>query len=398
MSELINNRQAKLKDLILSLHAGKDFEAAKQEFKDNFGEISTEEISQLEQGLIKDGMGVDEIQKLCDVHAAVFDGSISDIHKIHDYSSTPGHPVQVFLEENKALEQLLKDEINPYLLENGKTALLMLRVGFDRLKEIDKHYARKEYLFFPHLEKKGITAPPKVMWGVDDEIRRDIKQVIALLNDANSEQADIQQKASRVVKRVEDMIMKENNILLPLLKENLTFYNWISIDSATPELGYFLAKPQHSWKKVDQEIVTEADKTKMDGEVVFDAGALSVEQLNAMLNTLPFDLTFVDAEGHVKYFTQGKERIFARPKTIIGRHVSMCHPPQSVHVVEDIIESFRSGAKDHEDFWIDLHGTFVYIRYFAVRANDGGYLGVLEITQNIQPIKALVGEKRLVSK
>lgn len=398
MSELINNRQAKLKDLILSLHAGKDFEAAKQEFKDNFGEISTEEISQLEQGLIKDGMGVDEIQKLCDVHAAVFDGSISDIHKIHDYSSTPGHPVQVFLEENKALEQLLKDEIKPYLLENGKTALLMLRVGFDRLKEIDKHYARKEYLFFPHLEKKGITAPPKVMWGVDDEIRRDIKQVIALLNDANSEQADIQQKASRVVKRVEDMIMKENNILLPLLKENLTFYNWISIDSATPELGYFLAKPQHSWKKVDQEIVTEADKTKMDGEVVFDAGALSVEQLNAMLNTLPFDLTFVDAEGHVKYFTQGKERIFARPKTIIGRHVSMCHPPQSVHVVEDIIESFRSGAKDHEDFWIDLHGTFVYIRYFAVRANDGGYLGVLEITQNIQPIKALVGEKRLVSK
>lgn len=398
MSELINNRQEKLKKLILSLHAGKDFEAAKQEFKEDFGSITTEEISQLEQGLIKDGMDVADIQKLCDVHAAVFDGSISDIHKIHDYSSTPGHPVQVFIEENEKIEQLIKEEVEPYLTQTGKTALLMLRVAFDRLKEIDKHYARKEYLCFPHLEKKGITAPPKVMWGVDDEIRADIKEVIALLGAGTSDEREIHQKVKAVIIRVRDMISKENNILLPLLKESLSFYNWISVDSASEEIGWFLGRPKHSWKKVENESVLPGEESGIkDGEVGFDAGSLSVEQLNAMLNTLPFDLTFVDAEGHVKYFTQGKERIFARPATIIGRHVSMCHPPQSVHVVEDIIESFRSGKKDHEDFWIKFRGSFVYIRYFAVRDKLGMYLGTLEITQNIQPIRELEGEKRLAS-
>ena len=400
MSELINNRQQKLKELILSLHAGKDIETAKEEFKLHFGSITTEEISQLEQRLIKDGMKVADIQRLCDVHAAVFDGSISDIHKINDYSATPGHPIQVFLEENERIEKLIKEEIEPYLDQVGKTPLLMLRVAFDRLKEIDKHYARKEYLCFPHLEKKGITAPPKVMWGVDDEIRRDIKEVINLLADSSSNEQEIHQKARLVTTRVRDMIMKENNILWPLLKDNLSFYNWISVDSGSAEIGYFLEKPLHSWKKVDDgqgENIPEGKGLK-EGEVGFDTGSLSVEQLNSMLNVLPFDLTFVDAEGYVKYFTQGKERVFARPATIIGRHVSMCHPPQSVHVVEAIIESFRSGEKDHEDFWIQLKGLFVYIRYFAVRAKDGSYLGTLEITQNIKPIRELEGEKRLASK
>jgi len=399
MSELINNRQEKLKVLIKSLHAGKDFEEAKEEFKLHFGTVTTEEISQLEQALIREGMGVEEIQKLCDVHAAVFDGSISDIHKIHDYSSTPGHPVQVFLEENERLEHLLKEEVDPYLEQTGKTALLMLRVAFDRLQEIDKHYARKEYLFFPHLEKKGITAPPKVMWGVDDEIRRDIKEVIALLADSKSEEQEVIKKASVVTTRVRDMIMKENNILLPLLKDNLSFYNWISIDSASPEIGYFLEKPKHSWKKNEKHDDASFQNLGLkEGEVAFDTGSLNVPELNALLNTLPLDITFVDAEGHVKYFSQGKERIFARPATIIGRHVSMCHPPQSVHVVEDIIEAFRSGKKDHEDFWIQFKGSFVYIRYFAVRDKDGVYLGTLEVTQNIQPIRDLEGEKRLASK
>ena len=408
MSEFINNqslRQERLKALIQSLHNGKSLEEAKKEFKEHFGSITTEEITKMEQSLIKDGMGVSEIQRLCDVHAAVFDGSISDIHGEveggkRDFTKALGHPVQVFLEENERLEKLIKEEIDPYLSQSGKTALLMLRVGFDRLKEIDKHYARKEYLFFPHLEKKGITAPPKVMWGVDDEIRASIKEVIADLSSVEAKESQILAKAKAVVLKVRDMITKENHILIPLLKENLTFFNWISVDAATPEIGWFLEKPKVAWKDEapTNEPKVEVVQSTTTGEVPFDAGALSIEQVNAMLNTLPFDITFVDAEGHVKYFTQGKERIFVRPTTIIGRHVSMCHPPASVHVVEDIIESFRSGQKDHEDFWIRMKDMFVYIRYFAVRNDKGDYLGTLEITQNIQPITELEGEKRLVSK
>jgi DUF438 domain-containing protein len=400
MSELINNRQKKLKELILSLHEGKPLTEAKQEFKQYFGTITTEEITQMEQALIKDGMKVEEIQRLCDVHAAVFDGSISDIHNIvKDYTDTPGHPVRVFKDENDRIEKLIKEEIEPFLSQSGKSAMLMLRVAFDRLKEIDKHYARKEYLFFPHLEKKGITAPPKVMWGVDDEIRRDIKAVIELLNSVSGDENEIKTKASAAINRVRDMISKENNILIPLLKDTLTFMNWISVDAATPEIGWFLEKPNESWKK-DTKKQTEGEPTlkATTGDIPFDAGALSVEQLNAMLNSLPLDLTFVDADGFVKYFTMGKERIFARPSTIIGRHVSMCHPPASVHIVEEIVESFRSGRKDNEDFWIRLGETFVYIRYFAVRDKQGKYLGTLEVTQNIKPIVELQGEKRLIEK
>ena len=408
MSEFINNqavRQEKLRKLIRSLHEGKPLEQAKKEFKEEFATITTEEITKMEQGLIQEGMQVSEIQKLCDVHAAVFEGSISDIHAPKtDVDFIPGHPVNVFLEENKLIEKVISEEIEPYLSQSGKTAILMLRVGFDRLKEIDKHYARKEYLFFPHLEKKGITAPPKVMWGVDDEIRADLKSTISALSSVNVDEVLTYDLIRKTITKIRDMISKENNILIPLLKENLNLFSWISVELATPEMGWFLEKPKVAWKDKQSEIEEEKpelnknEKLQTDGMVNFDVGSLSVEQVNAMLNTLPFDMTFVDHEGHVRYFTQGKERIFVRPATIIGRHVSMCHPPASVHIVEGIIDSFKSGKKDHEDFWIRMKDMFVYIRYFAVRNNEGRYLGTLEITQNIKPIVELEGEKRLVSK
>lgn len=136
----------------------------------------------------------------------------------------------------------------------------------------------------------------------------------------------------------------------------------------------------------------------MSNEIKFQVGALNVEQLEAVLNTLPFSMTFVDHEGHVRYFNQGKERIFMRHPSVIGRHVTMCHPPASVHVVEEIVESFKSGARENEDFWIKLGDKFVLIRYFAVRNENGEYLGTLEVSQDIKPLRELEGEKRLLDK
>lgn len=400
MSEFINNisakRQELLKDIIRSLHEGESFENARAKFKEHFEDVTTQEISQMEQALIKEGMTINEVQRLCDVHAAIFDGSISDIHQVKGPKETPGHPIQVFLAENEHIETLIKEEIEPHLELKGKHDQLMLRVGLDRLAEIHYHYARKEYLFFPNLEKKGIDAPPKVMWAVDDEVRAEIKSVQQQLSEVKLDEEQIKKDLNDVILKIRDMIFKENNILMPLLIETLSFFDWVLVDSSSDEIGYFLEKPKDSWKKVDEEEQVEEEQIK--GEVKFDAGSLSPEVLNQLLNTLPLDMTFVDHEGHVKYFTQGKERIFDRPKTIIGRHVNMCHPPQSVHVVEDIVESFKSGEKDNEDFWIRMKDMFVYIRYFAVRSKSGEYLGTLEVTQNIKPIVELEGEKRLVSK
>lgn len=400
MSEWINNegmkRQELLKNIIKGLHEGKSIEDAKKEFKAHFEDVTTQEISQMEQSLIKEGMAIEEVQRLCDVHASIFDGAISDIHPVKDHTKIPGHPVQVFLAENDRIEQLIIEEIEPHIGLSGKTADLMLRVGLDRLLEIHKHYARKEYLFFPNLEKKGITAPPKVMWAVDDEIRSEIKGILKELGTPDVNSDKIRSKIKQTLQKVRDMIFKENNILMPLLLENMSFFDWIIVDSSSDEIGYFLDKPKESWKK--EENKAEEQIEIKAGEVTFDTGALTFEEANQMMNALPFDMTFVDKDGYVKYFTQGIERIFERPKTIIGRHVTMCHPPASVHVVEEIIESFRSGRKNNEDFWIQMKGMFVLIRYFAVRSKTGEYLGTLEVTQNVKPIRELEGEKRLVSK
>lgn len=405
MSEFINNsefRQQKLKELIKQLHEGKTVDEVKEEFQKHFSDVSTTEISQIEQALVKEGLAVDEIQRLCDVHASVFKGSISDIHATKDYSKIIGHPVNILVEENKAIEKLIQEEIKPhyeaYFNKPNPTSHLMLRIGFERLMEIEHHYARKEYAFFPFLEKYEITAPPKVMWGVDDEIRAQIKEVNSILSTPNINNDDLKQKIDLALDNITEMIFKENNILIPLMSETFSFYDWIKIDESSEEFPHCLVKPLHPWKMENKEEVKEEKVTKTinNDEVSFDAGSLLPKEINAIFNTLPIDITYIDVNDKVKYFSQAKERIFQRPKTIIGRDVALCHPPASVHVVDKIVDSFKSGKKDHEDFWIQKGDLFVLIRYYAVRDEQGNYLGTLEVTQNIKPLRDLEGEKRLV--
>ena len=191
--------------------------------------------------------------------------------------------------------------------------------------------------------------------------------------------------------------------MIPMLMETFTMQEWIEIEKASAEIGYTLLHVVKRWiPKMDEKTVIDDSATKTEKlddvtsqNIKFDAGALTPEEINSILNTLPLDMTFVGADDRVKYFTQGKERIFDRPITIIGREVKNCHPPKSVHIVEQIVEDLRTGVKDHEDFWIRMGEMFVYIRYFAVRNKAGEFLGTLELTQNIKPITELEGEKRL---
>lgn len=405
MSEFINNdsiRREKLKTLIKELHAGATVEDVQEKFKLEFGSVSTTEISQMEQELVAEGLPIEEVQKLCDVHASVFDGSIEDIHPTKDNSNVKGHPVYVFLLENEKLEEVIKNEIKPYLetLKSGmdNTAILMLRIGFERLSEIDIHYSRKENVLFPMLEKHDITAPPKVMWGIDDEVRQEIKEVLTILSEKTLDLNILIEKAISTLTKTSDMVFKENNILVPLMNTTFSLIEWYNIDKAQREFGLCLIDSQDDWDIKIEDIDEETEEIiNQDGEIKFDAGSLVPEEINAILNTIPLDMTFVDKNDKVKYFTQGKERVFDRPLTIIGREVSMCHPPSSVHIVEKIVEDLRSGKKDNEDFWIKMGPMFVYIRYFAVRNKDGEFLGTLEVTQNIKPIMELEGEKRLLS-
>lgn len=405
MSEFINNskfRQEKLKDLIKQLHEGKDFDEVKEQFEKHFGQVSTQEISQIEQTLVKEGLPIEEIQKLCDVHAAVFKGSIMDIHATKDFSKIVGHPVNILIEENKAINELIEKEIKPhydnYLNKPNPNSHLMLRIGFERLAEIEHHYARKELAFFPFLEKHGITAPPKVMWGVDDEIREGIKKVNSLLSGKEIDVEELKEAMDYAINQVVEMIFKENNILIPLMSDTFSFYEWIQIDEASEEMPYCLVKPLHSWKleKNQETEIKEVEKPVNTNEVEFDAGSLLPKEINAIFNSLPVDITFVDKDDKVKYFSQAKDRIFQRPKTVIGRDVALCHPPSSVHIVEKIVDSFKNNEKDMEEFWIQMGDSFILIQYFAVRDEKGNYLGVLEVSQDIKKHRMLEGEKRLL--
>jgi len=402
------------------LHDGKSVDEVKEQFEEAFQGVTATEISEAEGALIKEGLPVAEIQRLCDVHAAVFKGSIEEIHQPTDQTQIPGHPANTLVRENRKLEQIIEKEIEPYLStdkddkekekdkDKNKDKVKVkynstlnrdkVLEGMEKLYQVHIHYLRKENLFFPYMEQYGITAPPKVMWGVDDEIRAQIKEVKALLSQSDSSEDEIRQKAEDAVNRVKEMIFKEDNIMLPMLLETLTQDEWKAIAEQSGEIGYLVDKVP-VWTPVkDEKVPTAKDskETAEGGRIKLPTGLFNVEELTAVLNALPFDITFVDKDDIVKYFSEGKERTFPRTKAIIGRNVSNCHPPASVHIVEKIVEDFKNGVKDHEDFWIKMGNKFVLIRYYAVRNEKGEYLGVLEVTQDIKSIQEIQGEKRLV--
>jgi DUF438 domain-containing protein len=406
MSEMINNREYRqkvLKELIMELHNGKSPEEVKERFAKLIEGVTPSEISDMEQNLIMEGMPVEEVQRLCDVHAAVFKGSIEEIHRPQSPEEIPGHPVHTFKRENREIERLIRERVEPALEdfegEDSKENLQRLQEALEPLWELDKHYSRKENLLFPYLEKYGITAPPKVMWGVDDEIREQWKAVGNTLAGYKGNLKTVGEEVRELTQKVLEMVFKEESILFPMALETLTEDEWLAIMEESDEIGYCLTKPQGKWvpqreEARETETIATEDET---GSISFATGSLTPKEINGILNHLPLDITFIDKDDVVRYFSQGKERIFTRTKAAIGRTVQNCHPPASVHIVEKILEDFKAGKKDHEDFWISMGERYVYIRYFAVRDEEGTYIGTMEVTQDIQPIQEIQGEKRLLS-
>ncbi|MGE7614084.1 DUF438 domain-containing protein [Paenibacillus sp. NPDC101420] len=419
MSELINNRevdvpeqtrrQAMLKEIIKELHAGKSVEEVKARFEEAVGDVTVAEISAMEHSLMtEEGIPVSEVQRLCSVHTAIFKGSIEQIHRSSKPEEQPGHPVHTFKLENREIERLVNFRLDLHATKfqknDSEELIFKLLEDLSLLLDLDKHYSRKENLLFPYLEKYGIYGPTKVMWGVDDHIRRMIKDAKTALSSYSGNVADIGVQLTEIIKEVNEMIFKEENILLPMSLDKLTEDEWVKIARESDEIGFCLTAPEQEWIP---ERAAEPEGAALQGEAVgaapqegfirFETGLLSLHQLETVLNHLPVDLTFIDENDVVRYFSHGKERIFARTKAVIGRTVQNCHPPQSVHVVEKLLEDFKAGRKDAEDFWINIKDKFIYIRYFAVRDETGRYMGTLEFTQNIAPIRALEGQKRILS-
>ncbi|WP_313164812.1 DUF438 domain-containing protein [Sedimentibacter sp.] len=399
MSEHINNREYRkeiIKQIIKELHDGKSVDEVKGRFEEAFKGVSAVEITEAEQALIKEGLPITEVQRLCDVHSAVFKGSIEEIHRESDPTKIPGHPANVLFLENREIEKIIENKIKPYIDNlSDKESGEKLKDGFEQLLKIDIHYSKKENLLFPYMEKYGITAPPKVMWGVDDEIRADLKSIYSDLPSGHLNDG-IKKRIEEALTRVNEMIFKEENIMIPMLLDVMSQDEWKTAADNSSEIGHML-RWVPEWKPDEEAKEEIKEEMSEPGTITLPSGVFKVNELTHMLNTLPFDITFVGSDDTVKYFSESSERIFPRPRTIIGRNVSNCHPPASVHIVEEIVDDFKSGKKEHEDFWIKMKDKYIHIRYYAVRDEKGEYLGVLEVSQDIKPIQEITGEKRLVS-
>jgi DUF438 domain-containing protein len=407
MSELANKarmRKDLLKHLILQLHEGKAPEEVKTQLVKLLGRVPYSEVVEVEQELISEGLPSDEVLKLCDMHTAAMKGAI-DVAGQKEVP--PGHPVHTFRQENKALQgeltlsEKLYKEISEIADETDASELVgQLRIHFGMLTDVEKHYVRKENLLFPYLEKKGITGPPKVMWGKHDEVREYLKGALEAMKAATTIGAgEAKSLIDLVLKPATDaigeMIFKEEEILLPMSLDKVSETEWYSIYNQSPEIGFCLYDPTEKWQP-EVELTQEA-KAETEERIQLPSGSMTPTELNAILNSIPFDLTFVDKDDTVRYFTQGRERIFDRNRAIIGRQVQMCHPPSSVHIVQQILDDFHSGKQSRAPFWITIRDRFIHIEYFALRDESGEYLGTLEVSQDLTEKRSLEGQQRLLS-
>ena len=230
------------------------------------------------------------------------------------------------------------------------------------------------------------------MWGVNNEIRKYLKSAIISLQEDDF----TEEKRIHLVEHVREMIFKEENILFPMAQGEFSEEEWHQVSLNCLDIGYFLPVPTIPYQ-VTENSSQEQTSAILEGNIVLPSGSFSAEELHHIFCTLPFDITFVDKNNKVRFFSQTPDRIFPRSTAILGRDVSNCHPPDSVHIVEQIVEDLRAGKKDHEDFWINMKDQFILIRYFAIRNEQNEFLGIVEMTQNIKHIQQITGEKRLAN-
>lgn len=395
-----DEKKEALKNLIKRLHEGENPDDVKEDFKEFLKDVTPVDIAKIEEELINEGMSSEEVHGLCDVHLAVFRESLEQEKVL----APPGHPINILTEEHKSLLDYSREVgiIAKDLEEKGdfdSTADEMKHLDHiaDHLRDSESHYVREENVLFPYLEKHGVTQPPAMMWMEHDKIREIKKSFYAILDTREGVAFDefvtrLQAVGASLADMLSNHFYKENNILFPTALQVMNDSEWHDARRQFDELGYCCFTPEPT-KMVAKE--AEAPKVEVEGTIPFETGSLTKEQIEAILNTLPVEITFVDDENVVRYYNETEERIFPRTKAVIGRNVQQCHPQKSIHLVNQILEDFRNGDQDVADFWIRCNGRMTYIRYFAVRSN-GDYLGCLEVTQDIEDIKKIEGSKRLL--
>ena len=406
-------KQEKLKAIILKLHRGASVAEVKKDFAALIQGVSAAEVAEMEQALINNGMPVEEIQHLCEVHVEVFRASL-DKEKVS--SKVPGHPVQTMLEENRAARtkiRALKRAVLSWRFGVGTNT--KVSAALEDLSKILVHYTRKENQLFPYLEQKEFTGPSRVMWGKHDEIR-------ALFKEAREKVARNDRSAigslHPLVGKIGRMIFMEEHILIPEAIRRLSDEDWARIRQGEDAIGFAWVQPGALYdpqlvlaelkgtqnqsdaptvKSESASTTTTAPEKPFSGEQVqLATGLVLRELLSTALASMPVDISIVDAQDKVVYYSDSPHRIFPRSPAVISRAVQNCHPQKSVATVNRILDAFRKKEKSSARFWLEMGGKFILIEYHALYDADGTYAGTLEFSQDLTELRALQGQRRLL--
>ena len=403
LSEDGASRQGRLRGFIERLSGGEDLESVRKDFVQEFRHVEAQEIMDAEQTLIKEGMPIKEVQRLCDVHSALFHGTMDapagalshdEIHAQaasvdpNDLDALPdGHPLSILRAENRALEQLL-DTIEGELDGAKRTDEVVEHIF--ALGDLRMHYIKKEELLMPILYDYGVTGPSQVMWGVDDEMKRELGMIIKALK-ADAESLPLYEARIRALtQRVREMIFKEEKILFPLSLRYFTEIEWYRCYHDLPEMGISFGVPIPAWETAQPWLDQEAARlagTEIGGKLQFPTGELSMEQLTTILQLLPVDITFIDKDDVVRFFTN-EGQVFTRPLSALGRDVMNCHPPEIIPVVRNLIADFKAKKRTQMIVHRYIRERPIRVHYQAMYDRSGEYIGTVEfVTDHAEPLE-----------
>lgn len=397
-------RKEQLKAYLRRLGDGEELEEVRKDFVRDFGQVEASEIMEAEQELLKEGTPLNEVQRLCDIHSALFHGSTTEEKianaekeveasilrknaqeelkkkdqfpekddtdknvKASELAAIPGHPLDTLKKENDALSTLFAK-----FKESKDESLL------SEIRQLSIHYAKKGDLLYPLLKVNyGISGPSDVMWTVDNEIRDELRALAKEREHGEEWSAELE----AVLTRAEEMIYKEQNILFPICVVNFTEQDWYGIYRDSKDYSVCFGVEQEIWEEAENAVTTVAAAS--EGEIVMPGGRLTIEQLTALLNTIPMEITFVDADNINRFFDEGT-KVFKRPLAALNREVFSCHPPKIEPMVRQIIGDFRDGNRDLVEVWMEKEGRTMLVKYMAVRDGAGKYLGTLELVQDME--------------
>ena len=366
-----------LKNLVSRLNSGESFESVKEDFVKNFSDVSAEEIASAEQKLIEEGVEVEEVQKLCGVHAALFDGKIDNNTEIDVEELEDGHPAKTLHEENLALEKFL-NELEEKISADDVESFCK---DFPKLLALYAHYGKKEFLFMPILANHGVPGPSQVMWGVDDEIKKQVRNLVKKLSPENF--VDLKEKISATLSEVRDMILREEKIFIPLTFRFFAEEDFVNVYRDSLEMQPAFVEKIPRWTFGDEKLSARKNIPNNElfaGKIKLPTGELTLNQLKGIFQLLPVDITFIDENDKIRFFINGG-KIFDRPLIALGNDIYACHPPQIIPMVKQMLTDFKNKKRASMEVWRKIKGKPVSVEYFAVYGEEGNYLGAVEFVQ-----------------